>query len=129
MGEIAGSVFSDTVREAILEFSTSITETPQFKIWEKKLRDVANDKEALALSSQIRQEQGAAREGAAREPAYSGRQQRIEKLFERYEARPTVTAYREAEGIFRALCMQANAAVSESLGIDFASHCSRGCCG
>ena len=129
MGETAGSVFSDAVREAIQEFSKSITETRQFKIWEKNLRDVANDKEALALSRQVRQEQGAIREGAEREPVHFGRQQRIEKLLELYEARPTVIAYREAEGHFRALCMQANADLSEGLGMDFASHCARGCCG
>jgi cell fate (sporulation/competence/biofilm development) regulator YlbF (YheA/YmcA/DUF963 family) len=129
MGEFAASVFSNSVREAMKEFSNSIMGTPQFEAWEQKLRDVANDRKALGLAQQIRHLQVDIRQEATREPVVSGRQHRLEGLLASYEALPTVIEFRLAEAQFRSLCVEANLAVSEGLGIDFASHCARGCCG
>ena len=129
MGEMAESMFPGEVREAIQAFSKSFTETQQFRTWKKRLQNVAKDKKALTLSQQIRQEQTAVGGEPVREQMNSERQRKVEKLFESYEVLPAVIAYREAEAQFRTVCVQANAAVSDGLGIDFASHCARGCCG
>jgi len=129
MGEMAGSVFSGAVQEAIQEFSKGIMGTPQFREWELKLQDVANDLKALDLARQIRRVQAEMRQEAMRKQIVSESQQKLDGLVASYEALPTVIEFRSAEAQFRTLCVQANADVSEGLGIDFASNCARGCCG
>lgn len=129
MGELAGSVFPSGIQEAIEEFSRSIMETPQFSAWEQNLRDVSNDRKALDLAQQIRRIRADMRQKGTGRPSASERQQKLAGLYASYEDLPTVAEFRLAEAELRTLCVQANADLSDGLGVDFASHCARGCCG
>lgn len=55
--------------------------------------------------------------------------QEVEGLWEQVERQPVVIAYHEAERSLVEVCQEVNRVVSEILGLDFAAHARRSCCG
>jgi cell fate (sporulation/competence/biofilm development) regulator YlbF (YheA/YmcA/DUF963 family) len=53
----------------------------------------------------------------------------VDHLWEEVERQPAVVAYREAERSLMEVCREVNRVVSEILGLDFAAHARRSCCG
>ena len=117
------------VHAAARGFATTLSETPQFKDFEKAYEAFNNDVAAHKSLSAYQDKAKSLRAVLMLNAVSETERAELESLKNDYMTRPTVQAYAAAEAELTALCQQTAGMISEAIGLNYAAACGASCCG
>jgi cell fate (sporulation/competence/biofilm development) regulator YlbF (YheA/YmcA/DUF963 family) len=117
------------VYAAAREFAAALSETPQFKAFEKASETLNKDTAAHGILSAYQEKAKSLRAIPMLNAASEAERAELEQLKSEYMTRPTVQTYAAAETELTRLCQQAAGMISTAIGLNYAASCGASCCG
>lgn len=117
------------VHAAARDFSTALSETPQFKVFEQAYESLNKDAAARQALSAYQEKAKSLRAMLMLNAVSEVDRAELESLKNDYVTRSTVQAYTAAEAELTVLCQQAAGMISAATGLNYATSCGASCCG
>jgi cell fate (sporulation/competence/biofilm development) regulator YlbF (YheA/YmcA/DUF963 family) len=117
------------VHAAAREFAAALSETPQFKAFEKAYEALNKDIAAHGILSAYQTKAKSLRAILMLNAASEAERTELEQLKNEYMTHPTVQAYAAAETELTSLCQQTAEMISAATGLNYAASCGASCCG
>jgi cell fate (sporulation/competence/biofilm development) regulator YlbF (YheA/YmcA/DUF963 family) len=117
------------VHAAARDFAAVLSETPQFKAFEKAYEALNKDTAAHGILSAYQAKAKSLRAILMLNAASDAERAELEQLKNEYVTRPTVQAYAAAETELTSLCQQTAGMISSAIGLNYAASCGASCCG
>jgi cell fate (sporulation/competence/biofilm development) regulator YlbF (YheA/YmcA/DUF963 family) len=119
-----------TVKAAVSQFVTALTETPQFKAFKQAAEALEHDESAQQVIAAYQSQRQALQMKLRLNAASAEERAELARLEQAFYDHPTVIAYLQAQQELSDLCQVTNKLLSKPLGLDFAAACrpKSGCC-
>lgn len=117
------------VRAAARDFANALSETLQFKAFERAYEALNKDTAAHEILSAYQAKAKSLRAILMLNAASETERAELENLKNAYMTRPTVQAYAAAEAELTSICQQAAGMISAATGLKYAASCGASCCG
>jgi cell fate (sporulation/competence/biofilm development) regulator YlbF (YheA/YmcA/DUF963 family) len=117
------------VHAAARDFAAALSETPQFKAFERAYEALNKDTVAHQALSAYQTKVKSLRALLMLNAVGEAERAELDRLKNDYVTRPTVQAYAAAETELTSLCQQTAGMISEAIGLNYAASCGASCCG
>ncbi len=119
----------ETMKRAVHDFALALSETPQYKTYERAAERFKMDQAAQKAKQAFEQKQQSLRLPLMLREASDEQRATLEALRNAFTHIPSVMAYSKAQSELEALCQTVGDTLSDSIGLDYASSCGASCCG
>lgn len=120
---------ASVVLQAARGFAALLAETPQFKFFEQAAEHFRHDQTAQQALAAYQEKHSAWRALIMLNALNAEQQTELESLKNAYVNHPIVQEYFRAQTELTTLCQTVGDALSESIGLNYASACGISCCG
>ena len=120
---------AEVVKRSARDFAAALAETPHFKAFEQAYDALNHDTIAQQALSAFLEKAESLNVLLKLNAVSEAERAELEQLKQDYLTRASVQAYSAAEAELTAICQQAAAMISESVGLNYAASCGTSCCG
>jgi cell fate (sporulation/competence/biofilm development) regulator YlbF (YheA/YmcA/DUF963 family) len=117
------------VLQAASDFAAALTETPQFRAFERASERFRQDQAAQQAMQAYQQKQQSLRALLMLDAVSADQRAELERLQNAFFNQPVVQEYLAAQTDLAALCQLLGDMLSESIGLNYATACGVSCCG
>ena len=111
------------------DFAHALEGTQQYTAFLSAVERLKNDQEAHLAMAAFQEKQKSLQMSSMSGEVGSEDQAELERLHQAFVNRPSVEAYFQAQDDLMAICQEAAQHLSRTIGINYPSACSAGCCG
>ena len=119
----------ETTKRAVQHFVLALSETPQYKAFERAAERFKMDQAAQKAKHAFEQKQHSLRLPLMLREVSDEQRATLEVLRNAFIHIPSVLEYSRAQSEFEVLCQMVGDTLSDSIGLDYAASCGVSCCG
>lgn len=119
----------EVVREAARTFAAALSETGQYKVFEKALEQLDDDQAARDAIAAFQAKQQSLQMMIKLNAVSAADKAELERLQSVYLEKASVINYLQAQQALMAICRATSEILSQSIGLNYSASCGSGCCG